>query len=72
MRPVRRLLTLLEKMESATACGVVDQKDVDGLVRENPVTQEDLVGSEESTNKSTGGGALDKKYAEWAKEFGST
>ncbi|GMI05459.1 hypothetical protein TrRE_jg13220 [Triparma retinervis] len=75
MRPVRRLLGKLEKMESTEGLGggggVVEEAKVRELVEGNPVTQDDLDKAVGVTNKS-GGGGLEKKYEAWAKEYGST
>jgi katanin p60 ATPase-containing subunit A1 len=83
MRPVRRLLVLLEKMEREEDEGggkrvggvggeVVDENKVKRLIEENPITSADLEESSKCVNKSSGGGILDGKYESWSKEFGST
>ncbi|GMI41691.1 hypothetical protein TrCOL_g3576 [Triparma columacea] len=73
MRPVRRLLGKLERMESTEGLegGVVEEAKVRELVEGNPVTQDDLDKAIAVTNKS-GGGGLEKKYEAWAKAYGST
>ena len=74
MRPVRRLLGKLEKMErgdGGEGGGTVEETKVKELVDSNPITQEDLAMAVGVTNKSSGGG-LEGKYEAWAKAYGST
>ncbi len=70
MRPVRRLLAKLDEMEVGAGGGTVDERTVQALVKSNPISQEDLDASIACTNKSSGG-AFEKKYELWAKEYGS-
>jgi len=72
MRPVRRLLVVLDEMEGELGGESVEQGKVDKLVEQNPITQLDLEESSKVTNRSGGGAAYDAKYEAWAKEFGST
>lgn len=72
MRPVRRLLGKLEKLETDVAGGgVVEESKVKELIESNPITQDDLDNSILVTNKSSGD-KFDKMYEAWSKEFGST
>lgn len=78
MRPVRRILAEMERMES-THQHVVDrhtaatrgEPNIAMLLKKHPITTEDMEQSLRCTRRSTGGDHC-LRYVRWMEEYGST
>lgn len=70
MRPVRRLVAQLEKMESSNGGAAIPDDDVEDLLNEHKIAADDIAAALKCTNPSAK--LYAEKYAHWHANFGSS